>query len=393
MAVVAEQRLAGRIARGVAVIRDAAGARLERIAVHEAAHPVPDARSASAGREALRLAAEAEPEDVLLVLLSGGASSLLSCPLPGLTLEDLASTTQRLLAAGADIFALNTVRKHLTQVAGGRLAAASRAGWIEVWAISDVLGDDLSTIASGPCMGDPTTYAQAREILRAHGLSGRGPRAALAVLEEGAAGARPETPKPGAPELAAVRSRILARNADALRAAEGEARDQGLEPLQVTGSLRGEARVAGTRLGALCRALRPGPPRLLLAGGETTVTVRGNGLGGRSQELALAAALRLAGTSGATLLAAGTDGSDGPTGAAGAFADGETVARGSAAGVEAGACLRRNDSHDFFAHEGGLLVTGPTGTNVMDLVLARVERLGEAPPRAVGVPRIHEQSP
>jgi glycerate-2-kinase len=256
-------------------------------------------------------------------------------------------------------------------VAGGRLARRAACGRIEVLAVSDVLGDAPAVIGSGPCAPDPTTWADVRSVVERRGLRGSLPPGVLAVLEEGVAGRRPETPKPGDPALARVRTTLLASNRDALEAAAREALDRGLRPVRVSGALRGEARVAGRRLAALARAVRPGR-KLLLAGGETTVTVRGPGRGGRCQELALAAALALQGGPPATLLAAGTDGSDGPTEAAGAFADAGSVARGRAAGVDAAACLDRNDSNGFFRAEGGLFGTGPTGTNVMDLVFVHL---------------------
>jgi glycerate-2-kinase len=309
-----------------------------------------------------------------LVLLSGGASSLLACPQPGLTLDEVATTTAALLAAGADIRELNTVRKHLVEVAGGRLARATTARRIEVLVLSDVLGDPLDVIASGPCTPDSSTFSDAVAVLEAHALCARVPPRVLAHLEAGVRGEREESPKPGEVGFARVHATIVASLGDALRAAGVEARAQQLHPITVSSMLHGEARVAGRRLAALARSLAPARrPVCLLAGGETTVTVRGGGVGGRSQELALAAAIELAGCDDAVLLAAGTDGSDGPTDAAGAFADGASVARAASRGVDAARALADNDAHAFFAAEGGLLRTGPTGTNVMDLVLIEVQ--------------------
>jgi glycerate 2-kinase len=362
------EELAGDAIRaGLVVAKDAGAA--GRLPLRVTGHPVPDARSADAGREALRIAAEARPDDVLLVLLSGGASSLLSTPADGLSIEDLAGTNERLLASGAAIDELNAVRKHLSALAGGRLALSAASRRIEVLAISDVPGDRFDVIGSGPCCADPTRFGDALEVLRRHGIATQVPAAALAYLEAGARGERPETPKPGDPRLARVRHTLLACNRTALDAAAGAAANQGLRPFLVTARLAGEARVAGRRLAALALATRSAEPCCLLAGGETTVRVRGRGRGGRSQELALAAALELAGRAEAALLAAGTDGSDGPTDAAGAFADGDTVARGG----DACAALADNDAYGFFSREGGLLRTGPTGTNAMDLVIARVD--------------------
>jgi glycerate-2-kinase len=369
MAAALERALPERELRGLAVTKAGHGAPLAELALREAGHPLPDARSDAAGGAALALAASAAPEDVLVVLLSGGASALLSSPAPGLDPEALRVTTELLLRSGADIAELNCVRKHLTRVSGGRLAAATPARRVLVLAISDVPGDDLATLASGPCAPDPTRFADALAVLARRGLLDEVPEAVRRHLEAGAAGRGGESVKPGDPALARVRSALLATNRDALAAAHAAAEARGLRALVVTDRLCGEARLAGRRLAALGRALAAVPRRLLLAGGETTVTVRGRGRGGRAQELALAAALALEGEPRVTLLAAGSDGTDGPTDAAGAFADGGTVARGRAAGLDASRALADNDAHGFFAREGGCFCTGPTGTNVMDLVL------------------------
>jgi glycerate-2-kinase len=377
MARVFEERAGAQLAGGLAVTKDGHGLALAKLRLREAAHPLPDARSERAGREALALAAATRREDVLCVLLSGGASSLLACPAEGLTLSDLRDTTQCLLDAGADIHELNTVRKHLSALAGGRLARAAGAGRIEVLALSDVPGDRADVIASGPCAADPSTYAEALSVLARRGVQGRVPARVRALLEAGARGELAETPKPGDPALARVRTTILASNASAVAAAREAAARRGLRAVVVSQPLSGEARDEGRRLARLARALStaqpPAQPTCLVAGGETTVRVRGKGRGGRNQELALAAALALAGGAPAALLAAGTDGSDGPTEAAGAYADEGTAARGRRAGVDPEAALAENDSHSFFLAEGGLFVTGPTGTNVMDLALLRVE--------------------
>jgi len=373
MAQAFEDAAGERVAGGVAVTKDGHGLPLRRIRLREAAHPVPDARCPAAGEAALAEARAADPGDWLVVLLSGGASSLLTTPLPGLDLEDLREATALLLASGAPITELNALRRHLTAVSGGRLAAATRAGRVVVLAISDVLGDAPEVIGSGPCSPDPTRYAEVWQRLERRGVAARLPAAVRTHLAAGARGERDESPKPGDPAFDRVRFHLLASNRDALGAACDEARAQGLPALRVHGALAGEARVAGARLAALARACRPRGGLLLAAGGETTVTVRGPGRGGRCQELALAAALGLEGARGITLLAAGTDGSDGPTDAAGAFADPGSVARGRAAGRNAAADLEANDAYAFFAAEGGLLRTGPTLTNALDLVLVAIE--------------------
>jgi hydroxypyruvate reductase len=348
-----------------------------RCALREAGHPVPDARSEAAARALLALAASTEPDELLVVLLSGGASALLACPLPGLALEDLAATTRALLASGAEIGEVNAVRKHLVELAGGRLARAAGAGRVEVLVVSDVIGDRLDVIGSGPCEPDPTTFADALAVLARRGLRHVVPPRVLAHLEAGAQGARPESPKPGDAAFARVRTTLVASLDAALAAARDAARARGLRSWVLTAALRGEAAEAGRRLAALGCSVRTRDPVCLLAGGETTVTLPlegtgARGRGGRNQELALAAALALAGREGVSLLAAGTDGSDGPTDAAGALADGGTVARGAARGADAAAALAAHDAYGFFAAEGGCLRTGPTRTNVMDLVALRV---------------------
>ena len=341
---------------------------LRTLVTIEAAHPVPDQRCERAAAEALALAGSLGREEALIVLLSGGASALLTAPPAGLHQEDLARTTAALLAAGADIEELNCVRKHLGTVSGGRLATHARGACVVELVVSDVIGDRLDVIGSGPCSPDPTTYGDALAILARRGLRERAPQAVVAYLEAGAQGKVPETPKPGDPALRHVVARVIAANSDALEAARSEAEKRGFRAILASQELAGEARVAGRRLVSLSRALRTDGPLALLAGGETTVTVRGPGRGGRNQELALAAALALEGVPGISLLAAGTDGSDGPTDAAGAFADGGTVARGRALGLDAAQALRENDSYAFFATEGGTFRPGPTRTNVMDLV-------------------------
>jgi glycerate-2-kinase len=373
MAVAVESVAGDRIAAGLAVTKDGHGAPLARMRLLETAHPVPDARCERAAREAAALVEAARREDVLLVLLSGGASSLLACPAPGLCLADLAATTSALLAAGAEIGELNCVRKHLGAVAGGRLAQRAASERIELLVVSDVPGDRIDVIGSGPFSPDPTRYQDALAALERRGLPARLPERVVAHLRAGAEGRVPETPKPGDPTLARVRVSLLANNDTARRAALEAAGALGARGIDLGAVLSGEAATAGSRLAGLARALRHGGPVCLVAGGETAVTVRGPGRGGRSQELALAAALGLRGETRATLLAAGTDGSDGPTEAAGAFADGATLARAGRLGLDARSALARNDSGGFFAAEGGLFVTGPTRTNVMDLALLWIE--------------------
>ncbi|MBZ5587304.1 MAG: DUF4147 domain-containing protein [Acidobacteriia bacterium] len=331
-----------------------------------AGHPVPDARGAAATRELLATLGAATPEDGVVVLLSGGSSALLAEPLQGIDLEEVRALTQALLTAGATIRELNAVRKHLLAASGGRLALAGRAPVLTL-ALSDVPDDDLTTLASGPTVGDPTTFADALGVLERRGLVLSFPNVAH-LLAAGARGTRPESPKPGDPRLARADTRVLASSAQALAAAAEVARDAGLAAYGLTRTLRGEARTVGSALAALAASLAPAEGTALLLAGETTVTVRGEGCGGRNLELALAAAMALADVPERCLLAAGSDGIDGISPAAGAVVDGATIARAAARGRDAAAALGFNDSWGFFQGLPEAIVTGPTGTNVADLV-------------------------
>ncbi len=365
-----------RIHDGLVITKDdhAEGFALERFELREAAHPIPDARCEMAAQAALDFASQTGPDDRLVVLLSGGASALLSAPLPGLEGVDLIRVNELLLACGADIADINSVRKHLSRVAGGRLAMAAAARHIEVLAISDVPGDRPDVIASGPFSPDSSRFEDALAILERHDLLASAPSRVVCHLRDGVAGTRPETPKPGDPRLAGVHYTIVASNRDALVAASDRLSRSDVSVVMHESLLSGEAREAAEQLVGKAVALPGAGSHVLVAGGETTVKLRGDGLGGRNQELALAAALAIARhiESGFAreilVLAAGTDGTDGPTAAAGAWADRGTLRRAEAAGASATKSLEDNDSFRFFAAEGGLLTTGPSGTNVMDLV-------------------------
>lgn len=340
-----------------------------------ARHPVPDARGAAATRELLSLLASCQPRDGVVLLLSGGSSSLLAETLSGVTLEGLAALTSALLSAGTPIRELNTVRKHLLAAAGGRLALACRAPILTL-VVSDVPGDDLSSIGSGPTVPDPTTFAEAASVLARRGLAASFPEAA-AFLASGARGELAESPKPGDRRLDHVRAHLLGCSGDALRAAAAVAQQAGLRAWELTRTMRGEARTIGTALAALAASLAPGEATAVLCAGETTVTVRGDGCGGRNLELALSAACTLADVPERCLLAAGSDGVDGASPAAGAVVDGGTLARAAAHGRDAASALDRNDAWSFFEGLPDAIVTGPTGTNVADLVFVLVA--GAAP--------------
>jgi len=323
MARAAEEALGGHLAGGIAVTA-AAASPLRSVRLLTASHPVPDARGLAAAGEVEALARGLGRADLLLVLLSGGASALLPSPAAGVTLEDKAQVTALLLRAGATIHELNAVRKHLSRLKGGGLARAAAPARVLTLVLSDVVGDDLSTIASGPTVPDPTTFSDALEVLPAPGRPRRRPEAVRAHLLAGAKGERPETPKPGEPAFRRVAARVVGSNRLSVDAAAREARRQGLRPLVLTTRLEGEAREVARVLVAVLRECvesgRPvAPPLCLLAGGETTVTVRGEGQGGRNQELAVAAAQALSGFPAPAVVASlATDGIDGASDAAGA---------------------------------------------------------------------------
>lgn len=375
MARAAEQALGGRIDEALAVDTTAA-APLERTRLRLAGHPLPDERGLAAAAEVEALARGLGPRDLLLVLLSGGASALLPAPVPGVSLDDKAALTRQLLHAGAAIGEVNTVRKHLSRLKGGSLARAASGARVACLLLSDVVGDDLSTIASGPTVPDPTTFADALAVLRRRGLLETTPVSVRRHLEAGARGARPETPKAGDALFRRVATRIVGSNRLSIAAGAREARRQGLRPMVLTSSLEGEAREAARVLVAILRECveegRPAaPPVCLLAGGETTVTVRGPGQGGRNQELVVAAVEALSTFPGPAVVASlATDGIDGVGGAAGGVADDESARRAALLGLApAGAFLETSDSRSFLGPLGDLIVTGPTGTNVVDLTV------------------------
>ncbi|MDR7417157.1 MAG: glycerate kinase [Armatimonadota bacterium] len=377
MAQAVEEVLGDRISGGLVVTKEGHALPLRRLEVVEAGHPLPDARGEDAARRVLRLARQADVRDLLLCLVSGGGSALLPLPAPGLTLEDKGRTTDLLLRGGATIGELNTVRKHLSAVKGGWLAKAAHPATVVVLVLSDVLGDRLDAIASGPFAPDPTTYRDALEILERYGLLDEVPTAVRRHLERGGAGEVPETPKPGDPAFERVHTVIVGNVARAAEAAAAQALALGYHTSILTTYLEGEAREVGRVVAAMAleerRAARPLPlPACLVLGGETTVTVRGMGKGGRNQELALSAALALEGVRGVLVVSFATDGTDGPTDAAGGVVDGATVFRARACGRDPRQHLARNDAYPCLDAVGGLLRTGPTGTNVNDLVLVLI---------------------
>jgi hydroxypyruvate reductase len=373
MAEAVEHVIGGRLTRGLVVTKHGhAASYAGRCEVIESGHPVPDADGVRAGLASIGLLDELTAKDLLVMAVSGGASALLCAPVEGITLGAKQQTTDLLLRAGADIHELNCVRKHLSLLKGGNLVARAYPARVLSLLLSDVVGDPLDVIGSGLSAPDRSTFSQAIQILENRGVWPKVGSEIRKHLEKGARGEIAETPKPGAVIFENVSNVIVGSSRQALEAAADEAKRVGYRPLILSSRIQGEAREAA-RLHAdiLWEAITSGHPiqrpACMLSGGETTVTVRGQGKGGRNQEFALAAAVALEGAEGAVLLCAGTDGTDGPTDAAGALVDGDTVARAAERGMDVADYLARNDSYAFFDALGDLVKTGPTGTNVMDV--------------------------
>jgi glycerate 2-kinase len=392
MAKAIEDIMLPRISAGVVSMREPCAEHLEKIRAIEAEHPLPGQGSLKAAEEIIALAEEADERTLVIVLLSGGGSSLLVSPLRwetpsgvrALSLEEIRRTTDALLACGAPIRAVNCVRKHLSNITGGKLARVLSPATQLVLILSDVVGDRLDTIASGPACPDETTYADALEVVRGYGIENLLPDSVREALKAGAMGLIDETPKAGDAAFSKVHSVLVGTNRSALDAAEGEARRLGYLPVVLTSRITGEARevakvlyaIAGETLEGGSVLGAAGRPLCILAGGETTVTLRGKGKGGRNQELALSFLLEMergpAGEKGIYLLSASTDGSDGPTDAAGAFASPEGIERARTLRHDPAVFLGNNDSYTFFEKTGFLCKTGPTGTNVCDLQIILV---------------------
>lgn len=359
MASAVERLLGRRITDGLVTVPDGVTSRVRRIRLQPARHPLPDERGVAGAEAIAEIARQATDRDLVLCVISGGASALLPSPVAGLTLEQKQSITRTLLQGGATIHELNTVRKHLSLTKGGQLASLAYPARVLALILSDVIGDDLDVIGSGPTVADRSTVADARAILTRY-------RVDEPELHE--------TPKPGDPRLSRVQNLIVGSNRQAMDAAAAKAKELGYKPLVLSTCIEGETRdIAGMHAAIAKEARRP---VCILSGGETTCTVRGTGLGGRNQEFVLAAALALQGAPDTVILSAGTDGIDGPTDAAGAMADGNTVARAAALGLDARAYLANNDSYHFFEPLNALIKTGPTGTNVMDVRILLLDRPG-----------------
>lgn len=391
MAAALEEIIGDRISEGLVIVKyghtlsEDSPLRLRRTAVREAAHPVPDAAGEAAALELLRLAQSATERDLVLCVISGGASALMPASAAPVTLAEKQQATRLLLECGATINEINALRKHLSGIKGGRLARALAPATVHSLIISDVIGDPLDIIASGPTVPDSSTWQCCLDVIKTRCIADRMPSSVMNCLTLGARGERDSTVKPGDPCFARTRNLLVATGRQAVDGAAEAARALGYTPVILTTRLNGEAREAARFLSAValeaadpasCPPRRHSGPVCFLAGGETTVTIAGSGKGGRNQEMALAANLALHGQPGSDrigFLSAGTDGTDGPTDAAGAFALPEVFAKADSLGLDPLAFLRNNDSYGFFERTGHLLKTGPTLTNVMDVQIILVD--------------------
>lgn len=368
-----------RIGRGSGPSAPAAYAETGPIRIHEAGHPIPDAAGLAGTERIAGLLQGLSPRDLVMVLISGGGSALLPLPVDGVSLADTQALTDLLLGCGADITEINTVRKHCSRLQGGQLARLAAPAQVATLILSDVVGTPLDAIASGPTVPDRATFADAWAVLERYDIADRVPASVRGHLRSGRDGHIPDTPKPGDPLFDRVNNVVIGDNLSAGRAAVAEAQRLGFRSALLTTFIQGEAREVGRALAGLAQGIACGQsdfvmPACLAFGGETTVTLRGHGLGGRNQELALAAAIALdsyplpPGVQ-AAVVSLGTDGTDGPTDAAGGIATADTLARTRALGLDARAALANNDSYPFLDALGDLIFTGPTQTNVNDLML------------------------
>ena len=368
MADAAERALGPIVTGGLINVKDGHIAKLRRVEWNECGHPLPDARGVAGAERIGDIARAAGEGDLMLCLISGGASALLPLPAPPVTLAEKQEVTRLLLECGAEIGEINAIRKHLSAIKGGQLARMAWPARVETLLVSDVIGDAVDVIGSGPTAPDPSTFLDAARVLDRYGIRNQVPAAVRARIEQGVAGAIDETPKPGDPIFARVRNTVIGGNRLALDAAARQARELDFHTLILSSAIAGETREIARMHAAIAREIaRSGrpvrPPACILTGGETTVTLRGAGKGGRNQEFALAAALDIADLDNVVVFSAGTDGTDGPTDAAGAIADGDTLRRN----PDARRYLDANDSYHYFESLGDLVFTGPTNTNVADV--------------------------
>lgn len=377
MAAALENLLGDKIQDGLIVVKYGHELNLDKIKVEQANHPVPDEAGVKGAELCLNMAKSCKSDDLLICVLTGGASALLPSPLPPLDLEDLRKATSELLACGANIEEINIIRKHLSSLSGGRLALAANGAQVLTLIVSDVLGDDPASIASGPCSPDPSTYTDCLDIIQKYQLEDKLPTRALAILRDGQAGNIPETPKADNPVFKKVHNFIVASNGQALQAAAKKSESLGFDTRIIPQSMEGEAADYAKKLIFEAKKIqkemeKDAKPICLISGGETTVSLSGTGRGGRNQEMALSASIELEGSDGIYCLFAGTDGTDGPTEAAGGFADSATI--GKMGGLdEATKFLKNHDSYEALKKGGAHLITGPTRTNVMDIAIILIE--------------------
>ncbi len=378
MAANLEKILGARITAGRINVKYGHGATLRHIAIQEAGHPLPDENGFQGAREIVKMLSELTEQDLVIFLISGGGSALMPYPIPGISLEEKQQVTNLLLRSGATIQEINTIRKHLSFLKGGGLAKRVFPATLITLILSDVIGDPLDAIASGPTVPDSTTFQDCAELLDRYALWDKIPPAIAQHFQEGREGRREETLKKGDRSFQNVFNRVVGNNFLSIKAAKREAKRRGYRPLILSSLIEGETReVAKVHTAIAKEVLLSGnpipPPACILSGGETTVTLAGNGKGGRNQEFVLAAAMDIAGAKDMGSLSAGTDGTDGPTDAAGAIADGRTIDRALKQGMKPRAFLQDNNSYPFFAALKDLVMTGPTGTNVMDLRIILVQ--------------------
>lgn len=381
MARAVEDILGERVTAGIINVKHGHTVALEKVKINEAAHPVPDEAGHSGAREIVSLLRGTGERDLIIFLISGGGSALLPHAARGLTLEDKQSLTGRLLECGASIHEINALRKHVSSVKGGRLARLAYPSTLISLILSDVIGDDLDSIASGPTVPDRSTFGDCVRIIEKYGLRGKIPAAVVGYIDRGARGGEEETPKPGDPAFERTQNVVVGSSIAAAIAAKERACSLGYNPIILSTFIDGETVPAAMLHAAVAREIISSgnpvsAPACVITGGETTVTIRGKGTGGRNQEFALAAAIGMEGLENVLVLSGGTDGTDGPTDAAGAIADGDTVERARRMGLDARSYLDNNDSYTFFKALGDLLITGPTNTNVMDLRVLLVTQNG-----------------
>jgi glycerate 2-kinase len=375
MAETIEKMLGDKITGGLVIVPDYLRSlpKSDRIRYSLGSHPIPSRKNVEGVADMIDLVKNSGRDDLILTLLSGGASALMEYPIEEVTLDDEKRTTSLLLKSGANIRELNTVRKHISRVKGGRLAKILKPAQVLTLIVSDVIGDEIDAIGSGPTVPDPTTYDNAKHILTEYGLWSKIPAHVQNVIDRGTRGALPETPKVGDTGFRRVRNMIVGNNRESCRAAAAEMKRAGYGARILSTRLVGDANQLGRILASIMTGTRDNDtksrPAALIAGGETTVTVKGRGKGGRNQELALAAALEIEGRKGVVIGSLATDGVDGPTDAAGALVDGTTVARGRRRGMDSQEYLDDNNSYRYFSRLGDLILTGPTGTNVNDIII------------------------